>query len=168
MSAAFHVDRWDQIPAAINRLQTGGAGFRVPPLQALYRGEIAYLEIGRDASAGLFKRWAAAIQLPDLALIGDDDQAALEGPDTWPIARRALQWTRFAIIHGARGEVAHYELAVDLAKRHRRAVIIECSSAALPAWERAASKWCTSGAQLVLRPKPGVSHPAPIAAGASH
>lgn len=159
MNAFVHIGSFDAIPAAISRMQTAGAEHRVPILQALYRGEIAHLELGRSGSASNFKRWAAAIQLPGLALIGDDDHAAVDGPDTWPIARRALRWARFILIHGGPGDASHYEYAIGLAKRYRRLVMIECASARIAAWEQAGSKWCTGAEGLVMRPPPGGVHP---------
>lgn len=162
MTAFVKIDRWEDVPAAISRMQTAGADHRVPILRSLYRGVIAHLEIGRDGSVGLFKRWAAAIHLPGLALIGDDDHAPVDGPDTWPIAHRALRWARFVLIHGGPGATLHYEYAVELAKRHRRLVMVECSSANIALWERAASKWCAGAEGLVMRPPPGGVHPVPI------
>lgn len=168
MNAFVNIERWEDIPGAISRMQLAGADHRVPILQALYRGEIAHLEIGRDGSAGLFKRWAAAIQLPGLALIGDDDHAAVDGPDTWPIARRALCWARFVLIHGGPGATLHYEYAVELAKRHRRLVMVECSSANIALWERVASKWCAGAEGLVMRPPRGGVHPTGCKTGELH
>ncbi|MDT7953186.1 MAG: hypothetical protein RQ966_16915 [Acetobacteraceae bacterium] len=161
MSVFVQIDSFDAIPAAIGRMQAAGAGHRVPILQALYRGEIAHLELGRGASASAFKRWAAAIQLPGLALLGDDDHAAADGPDTWPIAGRVLRWARFVLIHGGTGYASHYEYAVALAKRYRRLLIIECTSANIAAWESAASKWCSGAEGLVMCPPAGEVHPAP-------
>ena len=89
MNTFVNIERWEDIPVAISRMQTAGADHRVPILQALYRGEIAHLEIGRNGSANTFKRWAAAIQMSGLALIGDDDHAAIDGPATWRCAGRA-------------------------------------------------------------------------------
>lgn len=168
MNAFVRIDTWDAIPAAISRLQTAGADHRVPVLRALYRGKIAHLELGRNGSVGTFKRWAAAIQLPGLALIGDDDHSEADGPDTWPIAHRALRWARFVLIHGGPGDASHYEYAVMLAKRYRRVVMVECSSANIAAWENAASKCCTGAEGLVMRPPPGGVHPARVPPGEMH
>lgn len=168
MGAFVHIDSFDAIPAAIGRMQLAGADHRVPVLRALYRGEIAHLELGWNGSANTFKRWAASIELPGLALIGDDDHAAADGPDTWPIARRVLRWARFVLIHGGTGDALHYEYAVELAKRYRRLVMIECTSATIAAWENAASRWCAGAAGLVMRPPPGVVHPALSKAGDLH
>lgn len=168
MSAFVKIDTWEAIPAAISRMQTAGADHRVPVLQALYRGEIAHLEIGRGGSAGTFKRWASAIQLPGLALIGDDDHAITDGPDTWPIAHRALRWARFVLIHGGPGDTSHYEYAIRLTKQYRRLVMVECSSATLPAWRAAASRWCRGAEGLAMEPPPGIVHPATLSKGEVH
>lgn len=168
MNAFVHIDSWEAIPAAISRMQTAGADHRVPILRALYRGEIAHLELGRGGSTSAFKRWAAAIQLPGLALLGDDDHAAADGPDTWPIAHRVLRWARFILIHGGTGDASHYDYAVELARQYRRLVMIECSSANIAAWESAASRWCAGAEGLVMRPPPGVVHPAHMPRGDLH
>lgn len=168
MNAFVKIDTWDAIPAAISRMQTAGAEHRVPILQALYRGEIAHLEMGRNGSAGKFKRWAAAIELPGLVLLGDDDHAASDGPETWPIARRVLQWARFVLIHGGTGDASHYEYAVALAKQYRRLIMVECASHQIAAWEQAASRWSLGAEGLVMRPLPGVLHPARMPAGDLH
>ena len=103
MNAFANIECWDHITDSISPMQTAGAEHRVPILRAFYRGEIAHLKIWRNESASTFKRWAAAIQPPGLVLIGDDDHAASDGPEAWPIARRVIRWGRFILIHAGAG-----------------------------------------------------------------
>lgn len=159
MSSAFRIEQWEQIPAAISRMHAAGADHRVPVLQALYRGEIAHLELERSGSVGTFKHWERAIQLPGLLLIGDDDHTAADGPDGWPIAQRVLRWARFVLIHGGPGDASHYRHTVHLTRSYARLVMIECSSANVLAWQKAATKWSVGAEGLVMCPPPGVVHP---------
>ena len=159
MTVFAHINSWDDIPHAVSKMQMAGAGHRVPLLQALYHGEIAHVEMQRSGSAKNFKMWAAAIRLPGLMLIGDDDHAAEDGPETWPIAPRALRWARFVLIHGGAGDPEHYEYTVVLAQEHKRLLMIECSSAAIPAWAAAADRWGRGVIGQIMMPPPGCPHP---------
>ncbi len=159
MSAFLRIDAWSDIPAAIAKMQVAGAGHRVPLLQALYRGQIAHLEMHRASSARLFKQWAAMSRLPALALLGDDDHSPLDGPDSWPIAPRVLRWARFVVIHGGAGRPEHYEHVLSLTAVHRRVVMVECSSANILAWQTAAEQWAVGARGLTLQPLSGCPHP---------
>jgi len=160
VSAAFlKITCWDDIPPAIARLQAAGAGHRVPVLQALYRGQIAHLEMHRHSSARLFKRWAAMSRLPALALLGDDDHATPDGPDTWAVAPRVLRWARFIVVHGGAGRPEHYEHVLALTAVHRRVVMVECSSRNISAWRAAAERWAVGAQGLTMQPPPGCLHP---------
>lgn len=149
----------DDIPLAIARLQAAGVGHRVPLLQALYHGRIAHLELHRGTSARYFKLWAAALPLPALALLGDDDHETPDGPDTWPLAPRVLRWARFILIHGGAGRPEHYEHAIELTGTFRRVAIIECSSANIEAWLQAAKRWAAGARGQIMQPPPGCPHP---------
>lgn len=149
-------------------MQTAGADHRVPILRGLLRGELAHLELCREGMSGAFKKWAAMIRLPGLLLIGDDDHSPVDGPDAWPIARRAFQWTNFVLLHGGAGDASHYEMAVGLTKQYRRLLIVECSSATLPAWRAAASRWCRGTEGLAMEPPPGTVHPSALSKGEVH
>ena len=155
----LRIDTWDDIPGAIGLMQQAGAGHRVPILQALYHGRIAHLEVQRTGSTGLSKRWSAIVRLPALALIGDDDHASSDGPGTWPVAARLFRWARFVLIHGGAGQPEHYALAVALAEKHGRLVMVECSSANIQAWHDAAAKWVAPAQVHTLRHPEGVLHP---------
>lgn len=149
----------DDIPPAIARMQAAGAGHRVPLLQAVYHGRIAHAELHRGTSARYFKLWAAASYLPALALVGDDDHATPDGPDTWPIAQRVLRWARFILIHGGAGRPEHYEHAIELTGAFRRVAMIECSSANIEAWLQAAKRWAVGARGQIMQPPQGCPHP---------
>ena len=161
MTILTPLDRWEDIPTAISKMQLAGAGHRVPLLQAIYRGEIAHLELHRPGSAGLFKRWAAMIGQPGIALIGDDDETGPDGPDAWHVARRVLGWARFILIHGSAGHPDHYRYAIGMAQTHGRLLLIECASRSIEAWNRAAELWSRGAEGLIIRPPPGLQHPSP-------
>ena len=156
---AMTINSRADIPAAISAMQQAGAHHRVPLLQALYYGRIALLDLYRPGSATLVKRWMAAVRLPAIASIGDDDDVLEQGPGTWPVAPRLLRWARFVVVHGAPGAPEHYEHAVKLAWVYRRVLLIECSSANVAAWTAAAERWCTGAEGVTLAPPAGVAHP---------
>ena len=160
MNAPFlRIERWDEIPGAISRMQAAGAGHRVPLMQALYHGRIAHLELPRGGSVGLFKRWRNAIRLPGVLLLGDDDHSAAAGPETWPIAKRAMEWARFILIHGGAGDPTHYQFAIRKAEEFSRLLMIESSSANVPGWQSAATRWACGAVGQVMMPPPGLAHP---------
>ena len=146
------------IPGVIAQMQAAGAEHRVPLLQAVYHGQIAHLEIQRNTSAKKFKQWVAMSRLPAVCLLGDDDYHQPAGPDTWPLAERALRWCRGLVIHGGRGEAEHYQYAITLATIAERVTMIECSSANVAAWQQAADKWAPVP-RLTLAPESGRVHP---------
>jgi len=159
--------RQEGIPARIAKLQQVGAP-RWPLYEAAGR-RIDYFEVplaSAGTCAGSFKRWAAgSAGHPAIVLLGDDDDfQGHAGPDHWPIARRAMRWAAFVLIHGAAGYPDQYRWAIELAKLHRRLLVIECRSATIPAWKAAAACWAAPAARaLVLEPPPGCQHPTPPA-----
>lgn len=160
MSGPFiKINSWADVATAIARMQVAGAGHRVPVMQALFDGRIAHLELHRGSSAKLFKQWTAMSSLPALALLGDDDYATPDGPDSWPIAQRVLRWAKFVLIHGGAGQPEHYEYAVVLTATFRRVVMIECSSANVPTWRAAAEQWALGARGQIMQPAPGLRHP---------
>lgn len=156
---AFRINTWSDIPDAISKMQVAGVGHRVPIMQALYHGRIAHLEVQRTGSNGLMKRWMAAVAMPALLLIGDDDHASPDGPATWPIAERALRWARFVLLHGAGGLAEHYHYAVSLTEQYRRLVLVECASDNLQAWRAASERWGSGSNGQIIAPAPGLAHP---------
>lgn len=153
------INTWDDIPPAIARMQVAGAGHRVPLLQALYHSHIAYADMHRGTSSGYFKRFAAAVCLPAVVVLGDDDHATPDGPSTWPIASRVLRWAEYVMIHGGAGRPEHYEQAITLARIFRRLAMVECSSANVEAWQAAALRWAPRAPRLTMQPLAGCLHP---------
>jgi hypothetical protein len=160
MSVHLKIDSWDDLARAIGTLQQH-APHRVPLLSALFRGEIAHLELQRSGPHTLFEQWTALARLPSIALIGDDDQVKPDGPDAWPIAERLFRWSRFNIIHGTGSAVWHYGQAVTIAARYGRVAMVECSSENLAAWVAAAERWGNGVRGLIIKPPSGQAHPEP-------
>jgi hypothetical protein len=78
-------------------------------------------------------------------------------------------WAKVIIVHGAAGDIAHYEFTCVLAQRHRRVLLVECESAALPAWTALATAAHARHVELVLQIPPlGGVHPLPSSAAAPH
>lgn len=98
-------------------------------------------------------------RLPALALLGDDDHASLDGPDTWTVAPRVLRWARLVVIHGGAGRPEHYEHVLALTAVHRRVVMVECSSVNISVWQAAAERWTVGAQGLTMQPPPGCPHP---------
>jgi hypothetical protein len=81
-----------------------------------------------------------------------------------PGGKGLAQWARAALVHGAAGEAAHYELALVAAHGCRRVLIIETDSAHVAAWCRALG----DGRRMPLLcivPPDGRAHPTPPARG---
>jgi hypothetical protein len=71
-------------------------------LKALQQGRIALLPAPANTSATKFKDWARMTTgRPAVALIGDDDGLD-RGPAPWPVAARAVAWSRSILIHAPR------------------------------------------------------------------
>lgn len=89
------------------------APFRVPLFRAIRDFRLALLEVRRG------QPWPkrALRQLadrPTVVILADDDYAST-GPAAFPAARKAAAWARWAMVHAAGGEEAHYTLAVGAA-----------------------------------------------------
>ena len=74
---------------------------------------------------------------------------------------RAIAWARRIMIHGAGAKIAHYEAAVLAAQARGRCLIVECSSATLPAWIDLARAAAHRPPTLIIEPRNGV-HPLPL------
>jgi hypothetical protein len=156
----FTIETPDDMVRAILAMDAAGAIGLAHLFRALRQGRIAFFSILPDTSATKFKAWARlAARRPAIALIGDDD--GLErGPAGWPIAARAVVWSRSILIHAAGAELVHYETAIIAAELVHRVLIIECSSATANAWidlVRAAKHHPPS---LAILPRHGL-HPIP-------
>lgn len=159
MTLFMPINRWSDIPHAISRAHQAKADHRVPFLQGLYNGRIAHWELQRTSSARQFKLWAAASRLPAVALLGDDDHATPDGPDTWPLTRRVFGWARFILIHGGAGRPEHYEYAIHLAESYGKLAMVECSSVNIAKWQAAAERWAIRAEGQIMQPPPGCPHP---------
>ena len=73
---------------------------------------------------------------PTLCLIGDDPAGldGLGGPDAWRCACKLGAWAQAVIVHGAGGEAAHYQAAVQATLYMRRVVFVETTSVHAAAW----------------------------------
>lgn len=147
----------DQFAAIIAHLSQSRCAYKIPLYRAAQAGTIALCEFTRDGIPPL-KRLDRTGR-PVVVLLGDDDHAVPDGPDTWPRARRVLQWASFVVIHGSAGRPEHYEHVIDLTSVHRRVAMIECGSHAIPAWQAAAERWAIGAHGLTIQPPPGCPHP---------
>jgi hypothetical protein len=130
-----HVTSSEELPAAIALAEQVGAPHRAHLLRARRDGRIALFEVFRETSAGTFKKFVALVRRqPALVVVGGDDGRG-DGPSAWPIARRMFRWANVIILHGSGAECWHYELAIEGAELHRRALLVECEAAALDAWQ---------------------------------
>lgn len=167
MPHVLKLNTFADIPEAIAKMRIAGAGHRVPLLQALHSGEIGLLELQRSGSTGLFKRWAAAVCRPAIALVGDDvGDGGDTGPGGWSCAPRLARWARRAIIHASGGEPDHYRAAVATARECDRLAFVECGTARL-------AGWCTLFDRfgvpvLIVQPPARQEHPVPPRAGEVH
>ncbi len=124
-----------ELADAINAAVHAGAIGTALLFTALYRQEICHQQILPGGSVGTAKRFIKAVgDRPSVLLVGDDDGVD-RGPDGFPAANKALDWARWILLHAAGAEREHYHLAIAAAHLHRRVLIIECSTATLPAWQ---------------------------------
>lgn len=166
MTFAIKIDRLDQIPGAISRLQAGGAAHRVALMRAVYRGRIAHLELQRETSAGTLKRFMGCACLPELILVGDDDYRS-SGPSGWRQTSRLMRWARRIIIHAAGGEADQYEGFVKSACAIGRLLLVETDAAHAQEWVQVALAHRAHGRLCLILPTQGV-HPVCPPAGQSH
>lgn len=131
------------------------AGSPVLPLaRAAALGRLSLLSMTDPAAA-----WPAGIlarlALPVVLVVGDDPGGEnARGPLAWKAAERMRRWCRWAMIHGARGEAAHYAAAGDAAASVGRVVLVETSSAHAVAWRK-----YLGAPGLIVLPPPGAVHP---------
>jgi hypothetical protein len=157
----LRVDTFDDLPEAIRLNEAAGAIGQAHLLRALRQGRSAYFPLLPDSSSSKFKAFIrAAGQRPAIVLIGDDDGFD-RGPQGWSLTDRAIAWARHIMIHGAGAEIVHYEAAVFAAQLAGRCLVVECSSATLPAWIALARMAAHRPPTLIIEPRNGI-HPLPI------
>ena len=160
------IDTLADLDAAIIGADCAGAHHRAYLFRQLRAGRIALIGVQRSTSARYFKQFAAQCRCPALVVVGADD-GLHDGPEAWPLAARLIRWAKAIIIHGAGGAIREYEFAVITAQRHRRALLIECESGALPAWQSLAKAAVHPDFALVIPPLDGV-HPLPSSRAVAH
>jgi hypothetical protein len=167
MSGSIHINTPAELAQAIVLAEAQGAHGFAHLARALAAGRIAFQPLMTDVSASRVKAFARLTRhRPAVILIGDDDGLD-RGPSGWRLAERALAWARAVLLHGAGAEIIHYEGAIMAAQLTGRCLIVECSSATLPAWETLAKAAPHRPRTLIIRPRGGV-HPIPMARGAMH
>lgn len=149
------------LPGTIVRAQQAGAIGTAHLLRAASAGRCDLFVPVTDTSNHAFKTFAASVRnRPAVVLIGDDDYAD-RGPAAWRIAERVIRWAAAVTLHGAAAELAHYEAVIFAAQITGRAVIVECSSATLPAWVDLVKQAPHRPRTLILTPPNGVHPVAP-------
>jgi len=153
----FNVNQREQLDLAIAAASLH-APWAVPMFRAVRDGLINLAQPQRDAL--ITEAMLAQSSRPLIVLVSDDDYEST-GPQGWACTQTLQSWGRGAIVHGAAGEAAHYELAVTGALAVRRFVIIECNSAHQKSWE---AEIATRMSTLSIRAREGL-HPKPLAPG---
>jgi hypothetical protein len=131
--SVIHVGTAEEMDRYTAHAVAAGHGFAAELFAAARRAEInvAYvLEPRTPAPMKTLKRSA----LPVLAIIGADPGDEGTRPTEWLALRRLADWATFGIVHGSGGTVENYKLAVELARLHRRVLMIECTSARAQEW----------------------------------
>lgn len=144
---------------AIGEATAVGAIGEAALMRALYKGLISHWQMLPGSSVGEFKRYSAACaDRPTVVSIPADDYS-MRGPEAFPAAERAISWARSILVHGAAATSEQYEGVIAAAKIGKRALVIECCSASLPAWLSLVSRAGRRAGVVVIAPPPGASHP---------
>jgi len=109
------------------------APYLVPLLRAAFRDELSLATVprGQTAPLGALDRSRA----PAVVLIGDDVADGLDpGPAGWPTVPRIMRWARFCLINATSGHALHYGVTVELARLHRKVVLVETGTARAADW----------------------------------
>ena len=149
------------IQAACERLAASNAP-QLPLFAAAAAGDITIMQLSSPRAT--FPPWVfAAIQRRAVALIGDDADRAVTGPQSWVAADSLRRWARAVFIHGSGGEHQHYRWAVAAALQFDRVAFVETTSARVEAWRA----FLNCPRTLTIIPKSG-PHPVAPAMGARH
>jgi hypothetical protein len=121
----------------IAQASIAGGGHMVPLLRMGNEGRLTLYAMPRGCRRFIMPKPGIAA-LPALVVIGDDDWAS-SGPPGFPAAVQALRWARAVVFNAAGGQAAHYAATGELTLSHRAVVLVETSSAQLPAWQALAA-----------------------------
>jgi hypothetical protein len=125
------IDNLEEIGERIIQLATCAPGLAAL-LRHAQQGTISVLQIARAASVPMrVLRTAAEHRI--ICVVGEDDYCST-GPSGWRAMPRLLGWAKSALIHAARSDAASYQLAVDMALRCRRSLLIETDTPHLQEW----------------------------------
>jgi hypothetical protein len=122
-----------ELAELIARMEAAGAGWHVPLIRAAMAGALNVVFLPPGARVPRDMLDTTPPRLP-LAVVLAGDGSTPSPPDAFPQARRLLRWSRFIVLHGAGGLPWHYALAAEATIHWRRVVIVETTSALLPAW----------------------------------
>lgn len=142
---------------AINRAAAFLAGARdwhLPLFRAAADGQIA-LAVMRNPET-TWPRAIGRVTLPAVVTINADMGGDLDPlPPVWGCVRPLRKWANFFIVHAAGGEMDHSRFAIDMAKRYRRVVMVECTTRTAGAWDDAIGRPCDHVA--LIWPAPAVA-----------
>ncbi|WP_237214206.1 hypothetical protein [Falsiroseomonas oryziterrae] len=149
----------EQISRLIGVAHQAGELHEAVWLAAVQRGEIAAAAVEPGGRIPLRVLDTQPGQRPLLILLRGDGVTPV-GPDGFPQARRILRWARAIILHGAGAEPQHYATAVASAMATGRAVIVETTTAHLPAWRAVRDRVAANTPTLQIETRPGEpAHP---------
>jgi hypothetical protein len=152
----YYVNKANDLDRLIASAVTTGAGHKAELLRAVRRGTIALVEpMDRDSIISM--RMLKHISRPTLVIIGDDDYRST-GPAGWKCAKAMLRWSRWTCLHAAGVQVEQYRALVAATILHRRMMLVETSSAMLPAWSAALQAEQRIPRGLTVVPRDG-AHP---------
>lgn len=115
----------------IVQVEAAGAGHMTGLLRPAARGDINVGFVPRGGTPPLRRLERAG--RPVVVVLGDDDYQST-GPDGWACAVKLRRWASYAIVNGGAGDRDHYAMAAVMARRVRRLLFVETSSAAAQEW----------------------------------
>jgi len=149
----------------ISLAQTSGHGHLVELLRPAMRGQLNVSLPRRDTRMPPLHTMGKRGR-PVLVLLGDDDYQPT-GPKGWACSDKLRSWARFALVHAAGAEPAHYARAASLAIECGRLLLIETASSAADDWALFLSARSPAIPLLGILPTGG-QHPIRPDAGAVH
>ena len=154
-----------EIARMIGQAELAGAGYYIPFLQRVMRGELNACFPMRDTVQPPFYRLGKHGR-PIVVIVGDDDYATT-GPDGWACADKLRAWASFAIVHGTGAQRQHYAMAAVMAADVGRLLFIETSSVGAQLWAGFLAERTPPLAFMGLLP-PNGAHPVTPSKGKVH